>query len=224
MTEKPTPQSDNSVDALIAQLADSAEETPSCLPFFRLFLLLMAGLVVYGGVIVGLSSARPDLFSMIGSQLSYLVELLLLLSLALSGLYAALLSGYPDFRGQRKLGLSVFLFFLLNCTLFYGWQLLQEPAAIIWGDMMHGLACCAHVGLMTLPPAIALTFTLKRFASTEHAASGVFIATTAFATGALLLRLIEPIDWMGHIFLWHYIPLALFAALGVWLGPKLLKW
>lgn len=224
MSQKEQPNDNNTLDSLIDTLAQEEHRPEPPARFATQFSLTIITLFLYSVAVFWINPVRQDLFFKLHNHHSYLLEVALLLFLAAASLYGALTSAYPDFRGKRTLSLCLYLLSLFTSIIFYAVLLKIEASPIIWGAVTHGLSCCIHIALIAFFPAFFLSIFVKRLATTEQMLTGVFVASFAFAFAAGLFRMIEPIDWMGHIFLWHYLPLAIFACLGAWLGPRLYRW
>jgi hypothetical protein len=89
---------------------------------------------------------------------------------------------------------------------------------------VHSFECTLSIFMFSLLPSAAIFYAMRKFASTHLHLSGVVAVLFAFSTGALWLRLHEQTDSIIHLIDWHYLPTIGVAAVGWWLGNKVLKW
>ena len=89
-----------------------------------------------------------------------------------------------------------------------------------WDEMK----CTLCIALLSLPPALFMSWQIRRMASVRPrlAAMNAFLA--AFAAAALALRLSEPADSMMHLVIFHYLPMLAAAALGSLIGRRIFRW
>lgn len=71
---------------------------------------------------------------------------------------------------------------------------------------------------------VALSYWLKRGAPVSTGSAGLFAGMAAGAIGSLAYGLSCPIDSVGHLGLWHVLPVAICGALGRIALPRLIRW
>lgn len=207
-------------DHLIKELSSGlAPVAPALAPAgFVLRWLLVA--VAYAALILCHFGLRADLAQKLMDPL-YLLELLTLLAVVGSAVTAAAFLAYPDVR-QKPWVLRIPAvaggLFVVALGLAYA----EQPVGMTVPD--HGLDCLLCVTLYAIIPAIWMMMLLKRHASTRIRHAGALALLAAAGVGAVALRLEENTDHIGHLLLWHYLPMLGFGAVGIWLGQKFLRW
>ncbi|MBX7494985.1 DUF1109 domain-containing protein [Qipengyuania sp. 6B39] len=95
--------------------------------------------------------------------------------------------------------------------------------AEILGDP-YGFECFAAGTGFGLVTAAALVLWLRRGAPVSLAAAGTFTGVAAGAIGSFAYGLACPIDTLGHLGVWHVLPVALAALVGRLAVPPLVRW
>jgi hypothetical protein len=206
------------IDDLIISLSDDAMPVRQAAHPLTLFLLwtLVAALYIGGTLLI--LPPRPDLAQKITEPFFAAEIALLTLIVLTSGLSAVILS-FPDLHQKNRLAClatAPLLAFIALMYFLYRNDTAPLPA--------HGMECLACISLLSLLPAFGIFYTLRKYASVHYYSTGAVALIAAFAVGCLALRLSEQTDSIHHLVQWHYIPMAGFALLGVWLGGRLLKW
>ncbi len=207
-------------DKLIESLAlDEAPPTPAahplaqCLEWLAVAALYVALSLVYLGV-------RPDLPEKMHSPL-FVAEIALLAAIVAASALSASLLAFPDMYQMNRLAYApVWAAMLFIAVIFLAWLADAPPAP----QPAHDLECTLCIASLALLPAGWMLRSMRRLASTHRHAAGSVALLSAFALGALALRLSEQTDSIIHVAQWHYLPMAMTAVLGLWLGKLLLKW
>ncbi|MEZ5680612.1 MAG: DUF1109 domain-containing protein [Erythrobacter sp.] len=88
----------------------------------------------------------------------------------------------------------------------------------------YGMECMgAGVGF-GLVTAAALVLWLRRGAPVSINAAGIFTGVAAGAIGSFAYGLACPIDTIGHLGIWHVLPVAIAAFVGRLVVPPLIRW
>ena len=98
----------------------------------------------------------------------------------------------------------------------YEWQDLLAPA-IGW----HCTARALGAGGLTV---LALLAWLRRGAPVSPRKAGLHLGVASGALGSVAYGLSCPVDTLYHLAVWHFLPVVLFAVLGMALIPRLIRW
>ena len=93
----------------------------------------------------------------------------------------------------------------------------------IAGDT-HGLDCFAAASGFGLVSAAAMVLWLRRGAPVSLNAAGIFTGIAAGSIGSFAYGLACPIDTLGHLGVWHVLPVVAAAVLGRFAVPPLVRW
>ncbi|MBV5292931.1 MAG: DUF1109 family protein [Curvibacter lanceolatus] len=149
-----------------------------------------------------------------------IISLILLLSCVM----ASTLAAYPDAYqkpGWLRAPYALATLLALTCLL----QLLTEPLSRPQDATdIHGLSCSVAIAAVAILPSALVMHRLGRGAVVHPMQAGSLALRTGLALGCLVVRLHEVNDSMFHVLTWHYLPTALGAGLGVWLGRRILRW
>jgi hypothetical protein len=209
----------NDIEQLVESLAAEAAVQPAPSPF-RLSLKWMAAATAYLAVSLAVSGLRPDLLQAL-QQPWFTFELCALLLILITTSLSAALLAFPDLHQKRMLAsapLGAFALFLL--TMLGAWSADNPPAPL----PLHSFECTLSITLVSLLPTAWTLYMMRQYASTHPRLAGSIALLSAFSVGALWLRLHEINDSILHLMQWHYLPMAAFGLLGLWLGKILLKW
>jgi hypothetical protein len=210
------------MDGFIDQLA--ARENPRCRvrSLACLFFTWIGGITVYIAAVLFLYlTPRPDLLGKLLGDRPFEIEILSLIAIIAATAMAAAVAAYPDAQQKRFVFfLPPVAFALFVWTMFLAWLTSMPPPLPEW----HEMNCTVCITLLSLPPAILLTWQIRHMATVRPrlAATNAFLA--AFAAGALALRLSEPTNSISHLVHFHYLPMLGIVALGVVIGRKLFRW
>lgn len=206
------------LERLVNELsAEAGPPRPAPHPFL-LTLKLFAAAAVYLALALAISGLRPDLTQAL-QQPWYVAELLMLLLLFATATTSAALLSFPDLHQKRALAYApVVAFALFALTLLLAWRANNAPPPV------HDIECTISITLVALLPAAWTFYLMRGYASTHPDWAGSIALLAAFGTGALWLRLQEANDSVGHVVLWHYLPMLLAGFIGWILGRRLLRW
>ena len=176
--------------------------------------------LAYLAVALMLSGLRPDWIQKFQEPL-FVAEVAVLAAMFIAASISAAVLAFPDLHQMRRVALSPLLALLaLLIVLYVAWRADVPPALL----PRHSVECSLSIMLLAVLPVIWILTQMRRFASTHQRLAGSAAAIAAFSVGALWLRLYEQNDSILHVIAWHYLPMLGFAAVGVWLGKRLLKW
>lgn len=211
-------------DDLIQQLSKSTPTQPKLLGVRPLLLIVFSGIAVYLLVLQSWIGLREDLLIQLARP-AFSLEIALMIMLLISGVFASVLSRYPDnYQYQYILYIPYTIFVLLLL-----WLIVQivVPAAMPTGELRfihHHFNCTLWITGSTVFSAFILMWTIRFGATVTPRHSAALSVLAATAVGCLTLRLSEMNDSISHLLLTHYIPSFLFAVLGAILGKRLFKW
>lgn len=210
-------------DELITTLStEKVSKTPLASPK-NLWTLSLVFFTIYGAIItLTLGGLRGDVLTFLSQPLVQL-EMVLMLGLLASSLHSSIHLIFPD---QYQQPLFEALPWLLLTLLFIvlGVQMGQVNLAQLSANIPQHMECLSCIAIATILPAAALFILTQKGASTTPLKSGCCALLAASTISAIALRLVEPTNDIAHLLLSHYLPIMLFAALGVLLGRALLKW
>ena len=89
---------------------------------------------------------------------------------------------------------------------------------------LHGLECALSGTAFASITAGGLVFWLRRGAPANPGRAGLFAGLAAGALGSAAHGLSCPIDTLGHLAIWHVLPVALAGAIGRIIIPRFLTW
>jgi hypothetical protein len=94
-----------------------------------------------------------------------------------------------------------------------------------WHDhAAHGLECFVAGTASGVVVAVALVAWLRRGAPVAPNVAGFYTGVAAGALGSFAYGLSCPVDTIGHLGIWHVAPIAVSAALGRVVVPRLVRW
>lgn len=163
---------------------------------------------------------RADLLAKLGQPL-FLAEIALLAGMIITSAISAALLTFPDMYQKRWLAFSPSMTFGLFVVVMGLAWLADTPPARIPANDWH---CAMAITLIALIPAVWLFYSMKNHASTHPYLTGSTALLSAFATGAISLRMREETDSIIHIVQWHYLPLMIAVLFGGYLGRLWLRW
>lgn len=209
---------------LIARLASEAHKVKQLPPPSYRAICLIAVLVIYGVAIQLALGFRPDL-AMQFSRPYFSAETILLSTLLLSSVIAAVVAMAPDsYQKPKLLMLPYGIFLLLVFLLIIQFFLPQDPRIAMPKPGAHAMECALCIAAVSLIPSALIFAFLRNGATVRQSQSGSFAVLAASSLGCLTLRLAEANDSIQHLLLWHYMPTLLFAIIGAYIGKWLLRW
>ena len=209
-------------ETLIADLAGPNLTPAKPVGLCRYVSFWTLGLTLYVAAvfIFGILRLRPDLAAF-ASQPFFMAEIAALVLLAFSTIIASAVLAYPDLYRHAYLAHAPWIGLVLFIgVLVLSWLHSANTVALTW----QGFECLSCITLLSLLPAAGMLYGIKRMATVVPDQAGMTAALCAFSVGALILRLSEQTDSIPHVVVWHYLPMLVVAMLGLWLGPKLLRW
>jgi hypothetical protein len=210
----------DNIEQLIAGLSKDVQALkPSPRPWL-LSLKWLAVAIAYLVVSLAFSGVRPDILTEFHKPW-FVAEIVLLAGIFVSTALSAAVLAFPDLHQQRRTAFApVWMFALFALVMLFAWLADNPPSPL----PMHSFECTISILLFSLLPTAGIFYAMRQFASTHLHLSGIVAVLFAFSTGALWLRLHEQTDSIIHLIEWHYLPMIAVAAVGWWLGKKILKW
>lgn len=210
---------------LIDSLADQGKPVRGLMPFGRVLMLGLLGLLAYGFVGGCFLATRADLHlqwqrPLFVAEISGLLLLIITHFSALAQLRAP--DGYqqawPTYAAKASLALYAGVVM---------WQFvapIHPDMAMPVGGHLQGMTCTICILSVAVLPMLCMVIFGRRGATTQPRALMFHTVVVATAVGCVLLRLEEPQDNPNHLLLWHTAPSLLLAMVGAWIGKKILKW
>lgn len=209
---------------VIAQLADQAAPVKA-LPAAHVYAGLLVGVsLLYLVVAQFFLGVRPDLYTQLTRSV-FVAELLALFALSLSSIYAALILMRPDgTHYQAVLKIPYLALCALAACIALQWMMPLDARMVSPAFSLQGRECALCIALLSLVPSAVLFSIVRKGASTQLARAGWYVVLASSAIGCITQRIAEMNDALSHLLVWHYLPTLAFAALGAWLGKRLLAW
>ncbi len=189
----------------------------------HLGLALVAGAAVTLTIVAGLYGMRSDLnVAMLEPVMWFKLAYPLLLTLL-----AAWLVWRLAVPGRHTSGLSwtwltpPLAVLLIGLTVL--WQ--ADPSQrlpLLLGQTWR--SCALSIALVSVPMLVALLHALRRLGPTRLRYTGAIAGLLAGAVGAAAYALHCPEMGIPFIALWNTLGIALMSLLGMWLGPRVLRW
>ena len=213
-------------DKLIAELSSEPIVRQPLKPTFGAALLwLFAAGVFFTGV--GIYIGFRDDLKVLFMSTERVVEVTLLGLSAVLSTYATLDLRYP----QTPMLLKNKLILGAVATIWWCLATIHMPALtlanvdLLIAELSHVFnECMVELCAISIMPAAYIAYLSKKGATTNKAAMGFACTMAAASLGALLMRLLCPDDGHIHLFLWHFLPVLVLAALGTALGRVLFRW
>lgn len=187
-----------------------------------LTLAAVVGAVAAFCVMLATVSLRTDLLS--GGSLAF-VTLKLLFAIAVIGAGVAYLvpSVQPGREARRRFRLVLVPFIAITVGAVAD---VAFGAAAVSHSLMAGqwVLCLYCIPLFAVVPFALLIWALRRGAPTDLARTGTIAGAVAGAVGAAAYAFHCPDDSIPFITLWYGASIALCAAVGAKLGPRVLRW
>lgn len=210
---------------LIEQLSSEIKPVNPISPPLIWGLRLVVILLVYGVGMQIFSGIREDVSDQFQRPL-YVIEIIILLSLLLTSVFAAVLSIYPDvYQKPHYLRLPHIILLVLIIALISQLFVPNTSDMIIPNiQHPHALECTLSIAAIAFIPALLIFVIIRKGAVVHQLEAGSFAVLAASAVGCLVLRLAEANDSIGHLLIWHYLPTFAFACAGAFIGKAILKW
>ncbi len=206
-------------DNLIASLRDDMTLAKPVVRPLRLFGQWMLWSLLSISFMVYFSKIRPDLPVQM-HDVTFIAEIALLAAMMVLSAISAILLSYPD-RYQKH---WLVWLPLLPVVLFVALLVYECMTMPLMFSFLGGGECTICICLYSSVPAFVLMRLLRKQATTAPLATGMVALLAASSMACLAIRLVEENSSIGHLIVWHYIPLVALALLGVLLGKKMLKW
>jgi hypothetical protein len=185
----------------------------------RLALGWLAILLAYALFSICIAGLRSDIGAKVADPL-YVIEIANLAALVVTALFSAVLLSFPDMR-QQRLGVILPAVPALGLLAALAAGMAKAPLA---PATPAGMECAICIVLYSAVPAAWAMLCLKRQATTHPYATGALVVLASTAIGALIVRVEEANDSLMHLLAWHYAPMLVCAAIGAWVGQKILRW
>ena len=198
---------------LIADLAGGVTPVRPLPPPSRRAVSWLAVAVVVAAAAVAYFGARRDVMVRL-SQPDYLWTALLALTTSVLAVIATLELSVPGAERTlqlRRLTLAVLALWALTTV----WAVVESGQGLPFTTDPHWPACFARVVLVSLVPAGVLFTMARRAAPLRLGWTAAFAAAAAASMAALAVQIACPVDSAGHVFLGHFVPVMVIAALGV---------
>ena len=211
----------NSLDDLIDNLSEDLQPVKKlACPVLRMLPWVVGTLIYLGGVLYFMG-VRHDLGEQFQNA-AFLFEMLLLLSMSLSAAYTAGLLSIPDMQGKKwMLAVPSTLF-----AVFMGRMLIEVVLSLpTMMDVRMGWHHCMGDALLMLAlPVLAITFIVKRGATTLPYWCSFMSAVAAGGAGWMTMRITCGAEHIAHIFVYHFTPFFIVAVLLGLVAARLYRW
>ncbi len=211
-----------STDELIDGLADRLVPVRAKLLERRLALAVAGGAIVVLALVVGLIGLRPDLKSATATG-DFWVKLVYTGAIAMVALAGARRLARPDVSGIK---LTYFAVPVVALALLAIFELSSAPVdqrnALIFGNTWR--ECPVLIAAFALPLLAILLRLFAGFAPQRPRLTGAVVGLAAGATTATLYSLHCPETAMAFLLLWYSAGIAIIAAIGAIVGPRVLRW
>lgn len=208
-------------DALIDLLAREAGPAPKGLVLKRLSVVAVLGLPISAATAIVVFGLLPP--AMFTTSVPWMkIVYALAVGLSAAWLTARLAKPGARFEVAQRLTMGV-----LVAMLALGFvSLLNTPAEARWNDVLGASwwLCPIRVLALSLPALAAAIWALRGLAPTRPLMAGLAAGWMAGAVGAVGYALSCPESSLPFVALWYTLGMALSAAVGAWLGVRLLRW
>jgi hypothetical protein len=159
------------------------------------------------------------------SQISFIIEISLILLLLLFCLVSAILTIYPD-SYQKPYLLKIPYLILLIITGFLIAEFCAQPFDELPDINIshHTFECSLCIATIAIIPAFYFFYILHKGANLHYLQAGIFAVVAASTIGYLVLRMSEKNDFLPHLLIWHYLPILMLSVIGAYAGKKALRW
>jgi hypothetical protein len=211
-------------DELVTLLASGTAAIDPKATRHRSWVALGSGMLVAFALMVAWLEINPGLRQLSSEPRFWLREAFCAL-LAAGALVAVARLGRPGatLRGGVKALLAV----PIAAMLVLGAALLLAADAHTRPALLAGVSwtvCSASIALLSVPVFITMVWWLRGLAPTRLRAAGAAAGFAAGTTAALVYTLHCPEIEPPFLAVWYVLGMAIPAALGAWLGPRLLRW
>jgi hypothetical protein len=211
-----------STENLIDGLADKLVPMPAKRLERRIAFAMAGGAVVVLSLVIGLVGLRPDL-AIATSDADFWVKLIYTGGIAAVALAGARRLARPEVSGINLAYFAVPVGALALLALF---ELSAAPVnqrnAFIFGNTWR--ECPVLITALGLPLLAILLRLFAGFAPRRPRLTGAVVGLAAGATTAMLYSLHCPETAMTFLLLWYSAGIAIIAAIGAIVGPRVLRW
>lgn len=208
-------------DKLIEVLSRSDEPAPKTNKALRLAVTLGAGLIVGVIMLVIGVGVRPDIGVAMMPVMMKAGFAALVAALVLPLTMQLMKPGRP--LGWRIAALGAFVLLCCAATAIALMGELPENRMQAWTGGAFPW-CLVLIPLLATPTAALLVWALRAFAPTRLTLMGAAVGGLSGGIGAMAYAMYCPIDSVAFVTTWYSLGIAIAAALGALLGPRLLRW
>lgn len=210
-------------DELISLLAADTVPVPRNAASRQIAIAVAAGVALAALMMLLTMGTRPDLGQAILLPMFWMKVLFPAVVAGASFATLARLSrpGVGARAGGIAIILPVLLLWLLAIAA-YASAPLSERAAMVWGQTWR--MCTLNIALISAPIFAAAFFALRQLAPTQLAQAGACAGALSGAAGAAIYAFHCPETALPFMAIWYVAGIAVTAALGASLGPRLLRW
>jgi hypothetical protein len=185
-------------------------------PWLRAVLLTLASLVLALGVLRLVHEPRTDLMQALQDK-GYELDGIMIFAAGACAAYAAFVLSVPDTRVRTPvlatLGMSTAIWLEIILRELLSTKAMPDPAPPCLIGLTIGMSAPLALGVVMMLRSAAVWRGLAGYA--------MVLAVGSFA--ALGMRFICPNDTPGHLLVWHFLPVIIFAIVGMPLFSILLK-
>jgi hypothetical protein len=208
-------------DQLIEMLSRGDEHAPKPGQRLRIALTLGAGLAAGVVMLVIGVGVRPDIGVALMPVMMKAGFAALVAGLVLPLAMQLMKPGRP--LGWRLAALGVFGLLIVAVTIVALMGELPENRMQAWTGGAFPW-CLVLIPLLATPTAALLVWTLRAFAPTRLTLMGAAAGGLSGGVGAMAYAMYCPVDSVAFVTTWYSLGIAIAAALGALLGPRLLRW
>jgi hypothetical protein len=210
-------------DDLIALLAADTAPVPRRSAPAQIGIALAAGVVLAAGAMLLMLGPRPDLAQAVAGP-PFWLKLLFPVALAAASFSALTRLAVPGVRaraGAVAVAVPLVLLWLVAVAAYVAAPP-PERAALVWGQTWR--VCTLNIVMIAIPVFAATLFALRRLAPTRLALAGACAGVLGGAAGAAVYAFHCPESAPPFIAVWYVAGIAVVAAVGAGLGPRVLRW
>ena len=208
---------------LTAMLAAHVEPTPPAAPGLGVLLAAAVGVAGALWIMFTWMGLRPDIAAAAGTpifwtKLAFPITLGIVAVLTMTRLSRP---GVPVARVATLLPLPVLAVWMLSA----GALIIAPPAArhaMVWGETW--MVCPLNIAGLAMPAFLATLWAVSRLAPTRTMATGAVAGLLGGTVGAAVYALHCPEAGMAFLGIWYLLGMALPAAAGAMIGPRILRW
>ena len=202
---------------LIDQLSDeglSQKQQPhltsrACLCITLVFLYFL--------LVIVLQELRIDIQDKLQQNL-FVIEILISLAMGISGAFAATWLSLPDVNQQPTMRAIPFIFLLALSIMIISQYFIYPVDGID-----NGLQCFINLSLTIIIPTCFVFYLITKAASVYGGLTGVAVGLFVNGFGYATSRITEINDNIGHVLLWHFLPMIAIIVFLLLLGHIIFK-